>query len=375
MRKALMAFVLVGLVAGGCAKSAEPATRTVLVDNKATTFVGSFLAYYPNALTVHAGDTVDFKEMWSGEAHTVTMGKLVEAGLASVRGANPNAAPPPAFAKLPSMFPNGPGDVNRNAADPCFLASGDPSSYKGACPDVTQPAFDGKQAYYNSGFLKKGSTFAVKLSNDIAPGTYHYYCNLHGPMMSGSFTVVGKDTKTPTQAQVNAAAAKQFKPVADKLSAAADGARAGHAFISGNIAGYGDPSVENAGINEFFPPSIKAKVGEKVTWTMIGFHTITFGAPASEDPFSFGPDGVHLDQQALAPAGGPGAQAGTTTGNKISIKTADAGGYNGTGVKSSGATDSFPPDLAAYAVTFTKPGTYPFRCLLHPGMGGVVTVT
>src|SRR5207248_1477458 len=159
--------------------------------------------YYPNTLKVHAGDTIDFKEVWSGEPHTVTMGKLVDAGLAAQDKADPHGAPLPAFAKLPSMFPSGQGDLNQNAAQPCFMSGGDPSTIKnnGACPKVTQPAFDGTQAYYSSGFLKKGTTFDVKLAPNIAAGTYRYYCNVHGPEMSGSFTVVGKDAKTPTKTQ------------------------------------------------------------------------------------------------------------------------------------------------------------------------------
>lgn len=376
VRRGLVVVVLLGLVAAGCSKGESAATRTVLVDNKASGFVGSFLAYYPKALHVHAGDTIDFKEVWSGEPHSVTMGKLVEAGLAAVKGAPQNAAPPAAFAKLPSLFPNGPGDLNQNAAQPCYMTSGDPSGTKnnGACPKLAQPAFDGQQAYYSSGFIREGKTFAVKLADAIAPGTYHYYCNVHGPGMSGSFTVVAKDAKTPAQTEVDRVAAAQFKNVTDKLSAAATSARSGHAIVPNNIAGYGDPAVEEAGINEFIPPSIKANVGQKITWTLVGLHTITFGAPADLTAFTFAPDGsIHINPKAVAPAGGPGAQAGTG-GKGISVKVTDAGTYNGAGLKSSGAGDSFPPNLAGYAVTFTKAGTYPFRCLIHPGMGGAVVV-
>src|SRR5581483_9813463 len=237
MRRAGLALVAIALIAAGCTKSAAPETKTVLVDNKASGFVGSFLAYYPSALKVHAGDTIDFKEMWSGEPHTVSMVTLVEAGLKAMDGAPQNAAPPAAFAKLPSMFPDGQGDLNQNAAQPCYLASGDPSKYKGAtpCPKVTQPEFDGKQAYYSSGFLKEGTTFSMKLAKDITPGTYHYYCNVHGPMMSGSFTVVGKDAKAPTADEVTAAGASEFKKVSDKLSADVAAARAGHAAFPGNL--------------------------------------------------------------------------------------------------------------------------------------------
>ena len=34
-----------------------------------------------------------------------------------------------------------------------------------------------------------------------------------------------------------------------------------------------------------------------------------------------------------------------------------------------------PPDIIAPTITFTKPGTYTYVCLVHPKMGGVVKVT
>jgi plastocyanin len=40
--------------------------------------------------------------------------------------------------------------------------------------------------------------------------------------------------------------------------------------------------------------------------------------------------------------------------------------------------ESLPPEypvLSNFTVTFEKPGTYPFFCAFHPGMGGVVNVT
>jgi plastocyanin len=35
---------------------------------------------------------------------------------------------------------------------------------------------------------------------------------------------------------------------------------------------------------------------------------------------------------------------------------------------------SFPPQLTRYTLTFTKPGTYKFDCLLHPHLEGKVVV-
>ena len=56
-------------------------TFTVNVDgfNKKTN--ESFLAYFPRAVTVHAGDTVRFHYVGVGEPHTVTLGTLANAAV------------------------------------------------------------------------------------------------------------------------------------------------------------------------------------------------------------------------------------------------------------------------------------------------------
>jgi hypothetical protein len=84
----------------------------------------------------------------------------------------------------------------------------------------------------------------------------------------------------------------------------------------------------------------------------------------------------------LAPAGGPGAPQEapsstprTTGAGPPRPKVVDGGRYDGNGFRSSGAFFSFPPNLLGYSLTFTKPGTFPYLCTLHPGMGGVVQVS
>ena len=54
----------------------------------------------------------------------------------------------------------------------------------------------------------------------------------------------------------------------------------------------------------------------------------------------------------------------------------DGGKYDGTGFRSSSVSDeSFPPNLVGFSLTFTKPGSYSYTCVIHPGMDGVVQVT
>jgi plastocyanin len=229
VKQRLAALAALALIVGaGCSSSSSSTTssattgpsgetRTVQVDGTPPNYVGAYLAFFPNAVTVHAGDTVSFKENWTGEPHTVTMGTLVETGLAAAGKADPNGPPPPEFASLPTMAPHGPGDFNQNGGQPCFLDTGAPPA-SAACPKASQPDFNGKQVYYNSGFLAKDATFSVKLAADIAPGTYHYYCNIHGPPMSGQIVVAPAATAIPAQDAVDAAGKTQRDAITAPLA-------------------------------------------------------------------------------------------------------------------------------------------------------------
>jgi len=395
MRRALLCVLVavfsLGLAACGGSKSSSAQSRTVQVDGTTDKFNASFLQYFPQRVTVHPGDTVDFHENWTGEPHTVTMGTLAEAGLKAVKDAGPsaqNGPPPPAFASLPTLLPQGPGDANQNAAQPCFLTTGAPPADPAtACTkdQQTQPDFTGNQTYYNSGFLPEGDTYKVKLSPDIKPGTYSYYCNLHGPEMSGSIVVVGKDRSTPSADTSNKAADAEKAAVVAKLLPPYNDAKAGKFPLPGitNVAGYGAQDVQAASINEFIPATIKAKVGQKVPWAFVGFHTMTFGkAPIEPGKFlTKSPDGAwHLNEALGKPIGFPEAPQtpnGPPSSGPPPVINVDGGTLSdNTTLKSTGAVGGDPSTgILQYNVTFTKPGTYTYVCLIHPKMGGVVDVS
>lgn len=381
------ATLLVGSACGGGGGTKAAETRTVQVDNKTDKYNGAFLAYFPNAVTVRQGDTVDFHSNWRGEAHTVTMGTTIEPILTAALK-NPNGPPPPGADKLPDFFPQGPGDIHQNGAQPCYLATGAPPTDPNTpCPKTAQPAFNGKQSYFNSGWLSPDDTFKLKLASDATPGTYHYYCLVHGPEMSGTITVVGKDAKVPSAATVDAAGKKQLDDVVNKLAPADEAAKKGQFPLPGlkNVAGYGALGVQNAFITEFIPATINAKVGEKVTWTVLGGHTISFKAPV--DPGGYlkkNPDGsVRFvpDPSIVGPVGFPPPPqeqggGGPPSSGAPQIKTIDGGSYDGSAFKSTGFVMSDPSSqLIAYTLSFTKVGDYSYVCLVHPGMGGVVHVT
>ncbi|MGI8492610.1 MAG: hypothetical protein ACR2KC_04730 [Acidimicrobiales bacterium] len=391
-RSALVAgscFAILASVVAGCGSSGSASssgqTRTVQIDGSTKAFNAMFMAYFPKVVSVHPGDTVVFQEHWTGEPHSVTMGTLVDKGLTAAANSDPNGPPPPAYASLPSMLPRGPGDAIQAAAAPCYLATGAPPSQPSqGCPKVAQPAFDGTWGYYSSGAIKPNKTWTVHLSKDIKPGTYQYYCNLHGAMMSGSIQVVSPSQRVPSQAAVTAAGNKERQAAVDKMMPTYQAVKAGRAPIKGNLAGVLSPDTQDVAVSEFVPNVIHAKVGQPVTWTLLGVHTVTVGGPATVPPaLTWAPDGsVHLQASLFMPVGGPGepqssGSSGPPASNQIKVVAAvDGGSYNGTGERSSGIfTNSFPPALESYSLTFSKPGTYDIDCLFHPHMEAKVIVT
>ena len=381
MRRALLcvfvATVSLGIAACGSSKSSSAQSRTVQVDGTTDKFNGDFLAYFPDAVTVHPGDTVDFKENWTGEPHTVTLGSLADKDMSAYK-ANPNAQQ-----SLPSLLSPS-NDFAQNAAQPCYLTTGTPPADPNtACSkdQQTQKDFDGTQSFYNSGFLPEGASFSVKLSSSVKPGRYSYFCLLHGPMMSGSITVVGSDKSIPSADTSNKRGDAQKAALVAKVLPAYNQARAGQFPLPGvkNVAGYGDQNTPTVGIDEFIPATIQAKVGQPVNWTMVGPHTISFGkAPIEPGKFySKAPDGAWHLNPAFAPSGFPAAPPpgnGPPNGPPT-VTPLNGGTYDGTSFKSTGVVQSFPPSLVAPELTFTKPGTYAYVCLIHPKMGGVVQVS
>jgi plastocyanin len=373
--------------AGATTTTAEPSggaqTVTVSVDADASSSLVAFTAYFPNEVTVHPGDTVAFESHFTGEPHTVTLGSLVDEGASN---ADPAAEEEPeAWQKIPHLLPEGPGDAIQAAAQPCFLATEDPPASDACSADQQEQSdFDGSQTFYNSGFLADGDVFSVKLADDIAPGTYTYFCNLHRGGMTGTVTVVDADADSQTADDVDAAGQEALDAALASIQPTMDAVRAGtlppfitEAAPGAVIAGGGSEDAPSAIPLLMGPDSVDVKVGDQVTWTILGPHTISFGASEALRTFiAKAPDGaVHLNPDSFAPAGGDGAPEGPPPeqpGPPIAI---DGGSYDGNGLHSSGLVLSFPPQLYTYGVTFSTAGTFEYICLIHPDMKGTVNVT
>ena len=346
-----------------------------------------FFAYFPDEVRVHPGDTVVYRSNFTGEPHSITFGTFIQPAIKAVENATPEQLaadePPPEFQALfpYSMLPEGPGDANQVSANPCFVVSGEmPKDTTKPC-EVREPApFTGQEVFYNSGFLPDGETFEVELADDITPGSYQGFCMLHLTEMISTITVVPEAQDVPSADEVTREAEQQRQALlahAEEHAAKAEaGAKPGEVLA-------GDPPEEEgaeegppkpnttAGIAQFTPAEISVKSGESVTWNVNGPHTVSFNAPEDARVFiqKDSQGNTHVVEKALAPAifNVPPPPEGEPEGPP---PTVDVGSWDGTGFASTGFTFG-----GGFKVTFTKPGTYQYACLIHPDMEGTVTVT
>jgi len=151
--------------------NAKPATnRTVTVGGGNRDI--SILHFFPENPVVHAGDVLSFR--WdSQEPHTVTFGpdelldQLLQSFISPDGIFDPVAAlpsEPPGTAKPIELTPNlhGNGFLNSGVFD--------------QAPNVISPTVPGT-----------GPLFKVRFNT---PGTYHFECLVHGPIMEGDVTVL-----------------------------------------------------------------------------------------------------------------------------------------------------------------------------------------
>ncbi len=413
------------LLAVSCIFGGGAQTRTVFVDYTSDEFPSAFLTYFPRHVYVHPGDTVVFKQFWSGEAHSVTMGvladKLEKVAAPYVKlfdekayAAEPQQTPPevkPIDDQVRYMF-TGENDskVAQNGAQPCYLDKGlPPADPNKPCTKAqqVQPEFTGRQYWYNSGYIHyagpNGNEFRVKVSKTATPGSYYFFCNNHGPFMRGVVEIKPTGEKIRSQAshdketakEINAfeaplrrafhdASARQYPIPRDQVEAVRAAGfptaqQGGSARFLGRFAGLGPEEGTgnpDAGfIVGFVPNRIQVHTGEKVTWIVLGGHTISFNVPQYFPIFTIRSDGAVVRNPKLdPPAGGsppiPQSAAGNGPPKPLSI---DGGTWNGQGFLSSGLIQ--PDTFASYSVRISKPGTYKFACLVHPLMVGTVVVT
>jgi plastocyanin len=283
------------------------------------------IAFLPNELWIHAGDSVAFT-VATDEPHTVTF-------------LTPSQVRP--------SFPVG-----------C------PGAPNGITPNVSTE--DGSTCV-NSGPLTKGQGYSVTFPK---AGDYKLVCLFH-QNHTAVIHVLDLSAKLPhDQAFYSAEAADMEK---DLLSSAGhltdhetdsstDEVTAG----TGSIVATGGGS-ETLSVMRFMHPDKVVRVGETVEWTNddpVTPHTITFGAEPA--PANFMPPSGNVTTD---PDGALHAIVSSPGDNVHS-------GFIVAAPQDQIALPQPPPGITRFRVTFTRPGTFQYRCVLHDNLGmlGKVTV-
>ncbi len=316
---AFLCVAMAGVALIPYASAASPATWHVTLGTASDDMARMGMAFYPNSLTVHAGDQVVFTDLLI-EPHTVTV------------GASGPLNPFDFFAPLNLTSPG-----------------------NGALSTVVH---DGK--IVNSGILVLGGPFgnAFTLTADVASGTYTFQCALH-PRMTGTLIVVPASQKLPkTDAQYQKLGhARMMVDLAhanDIMEASAEAAA-----TASDIGGTGIEVAVGGGdgvstVMRFLPGDLTIHVGDTVTFVNrdpFTPHTVTFG----EEP--------------------PGGDLGLLAPANRSFPFDTSTSFDGSFSLNSGFLLSFLPWGNTFSVTFTHEGAYPYICGLHDLMGMTGTIT
>jgi plastocyanin len=406
-------FALIGVVVvlGVVGCSGDDRSATVLVDYTHDEFATQFIKYFPDHVRVHPGDVITFKQAWTGEPHTVTLGTRVDDLLDVTRALVEEYAHLPeeevpmevfeafcaAEESLPTFYPCMPeeevdapeGDdsaaatppeeeLNQTIAQPCLVVDGEVPQDGRPCEVQDLPPFQGTELYYNSGIIPfegpQGNVFEFELSDTIEPGSYSFYCAIHGSFQAGIIEVVEPDEPAQTPEEINAVTRDEINDVVEPFRETFAQATTGRYVFggethTGNFSGLLDERVEGL-LNEFVPETIETTVGEPVSWVMFGPHSISFDVPEYFPIVEFDDDGtVRLNEDLYPPAGGAPEVPEPEGPERITV---DAGTYDGSGFWSSGVF--YSEGNIEYTLRFSKPGTYRYACLIHPPMVGTVNV-
>ncbi len=312
---------------------------------------------YPKRPVVHVGDTIDF----------------------SIVGFHTIAVQPTGSTVLPIVAPTGGNFAPQNDAngDPFWWAvAGVPAfGLNAAVFAPTGTTFDGTALVHSGGPAPLSVTFT-------APGTFQLACEVH-PFMRGTVKVVGtgvhvrhfakQEKKGMQQLRKDA---KRAKKLDKRLTKKANKHHGGHARSHGHKnkvkmnatvrTGAGTPRFS---LLRFYPMDTTVKVGGTVTWKWTGFnevHTVTILQQPDLDALAatlFGPPGAPANPVGALPTEAPGSP-------NVHSATVHGNGLLGSGII---PDPGFAPPNT-FMAQFTTPGVFTYRCLIHDGMTGTITV-
>jgi plastocyanin len=319
------------------------------------------LAYFPQNLRIHQGDTVNFK-LNGDELHTVSFTSGFDPGPAGVSSPlDPAGVRIPAF----SVSSGGSPALNPQVAWPTRARGALVERYTGT-GFISSGLFADEPLAPGTGL---NETFQVQFPT---AGTFSYICLVHPDRMRGSVEVVAASASVPDQTAVDTQASAEVAALTRVVNAAkaqgetparrdslANGSSNWYVRAGGQDNMSYDPRAQ---VLDFQPKNITIGSGDTVTWSSRYFHTVSFvPAPPSPEFFTEGaggsPPAIMLDP--------------------VTVNAArPAATYDPTQYFNSGLLGQFGTIGDAWSLTFTQPGTFTYVCLIHDdvGMKGTITV-
>ncbi len=323
-----MGLLVLGAIAGQGAAQPPGDTWKVAIGGETPDHGIQAQIFGPSLITIHAGDTITWS-MASHFEHTVTF----------LSGARP---PAPVVPEQGGQFRFNPMIFNPQGGR----------------------AYGGK-GVASSGFLEAKASYSLTFTK---PGKYAYVCLLH-PGMIGTVVVLAPGKKLPaTQAEFDRVGAVQVKSALARAGSLLKAMKPsiiktakGATYVSPMVGARGSASVLR-----FLPESLTIKAGDTVRWELrdpMELHTITFSGTDQPPEFILAPQ--------LQVPGPPKIYFNPKGVVRIGGLTHSGDGYYNSGFMASDA-----PGPKTYSLTFTRPGTYTYWCVVHvpQGMKGVINV-
>jgi plastocyanin len=335
----IVSFTLAALLMAGAVATAHAEEWRVLVGVESGNRGSQALAFLPNELWIHAGDTIHYTYP-THERHTLTFLK-------------PGQTRPPGFGPTFGVVVGCPG------------VTPDGSSYDGsACvtSDVQLLAEDSAPG-------DEPPTYSVTFPST---GNFKFVCLIHADM-TGVVHVVAPSAPLPHGQNFYD---REMRRDGERLLADASSLGKEHNSRSvesaDNIVAVGIGEVETSGagsetasLMRFLRRTIVVHVGDTVVWTSLDpsiNHTVTFGAePADPRPAS-----------ANVSPSSDGAREATIASTSDNVNS----GFLSPTPQDRANLAQANPGVTRFRVTFTAPGTFNYICAVHDqlGMAGTVVV-
>jgi plastocyanin len=320
----LLSLMFVGIFGKQNAHAAAKQTFTVMV-GQSTDTGADILAFAPQTIKVHRGDTITWKFAPVHNVHFVD--KPVD-----------------------QIIPTKIDGKDAFVLNPVIIV-----------PNVQNG--DSVKAGTNTGLLgdPSGPTEFTGVI-DLAPGTYTYLCDIHHGMI-GQIIVTEDTADVPSPADVEKQGKQEFADTSDGVLAAYVKAAESQQFQPKGdtldvAAGF---TAGTASVERFFPPVAIITAGQSIKWTVpagLEPHSVTFNLPADGAiPPSLVPVTDSKNNTFLAP--GPALIPSGKSGDEFTGQDVSSGLLNPT---------------QTFELKFPKAGVYKYYCGIHPGHVGTVVV-